>query len=75
MQIQVYASGSFSMPYESQLDRACAEIDAARVAVSKAQEAYSKGGGIDSMNHANRRLADAHDAYRACAGLRVPDRR
>jgi hypothetical protein len=63
------------MPYDSELDRACAEIDAARVAVSKATLAYSKGGGVDGLDRANRRLADAHDAYRACSGLRIPDRR
>jgi hypothetical protein len=65
-----------TMPYESELSRACAEIDRARTEVAKAQEAYSQGGAsLRRVNEANRALADAHAIYRECSGLVVPDRR
>lgn len=40
-------------------DRLCQEVDAARRAVERATIAYSRGGSLDALNKANRRLADA----------------
>jgi cellobiose-specific phosphotransferase system component IIA len=63
------------MPYQSKQEQACAEIENARDAVAKARQAYSRGGSIDAVNEANRRLADAHHKRREIIGGRVPDRR
>jgi hypothetical protein len=62
------------MEYRSEADRYMQEIEAVRVAVAKAQEAYSKDG-VDGLNRAQRELADAHDRFRECSGNRVPDKR
>ena len=63
------------MAYQTELESCCAEIERARNEVAKAQEAYSSGGPLRAVNAANRRLADAHAAYRECSGGNVPDRR
>jgi len=52
------------MPYDSRTQDAAQEIKLAQAAVEKADQAYRKGGGVDALNAANRRLADAHqDLY------------
>ena len=63
------------MTYRSELDGYTRAIEEARVAVAKAQQAYSRGGSVEAVNKANRRLADAHAEWRECAELRVPDKR
>ena len=63
------------MTYKSYLDDYTIAIEKARQAVEAAQLAYSKGGGPDRLNAANRQLADAHDRYRECQGGRVRDTR
>jgi hypothetical protein len=63
------------MPYQSNLERCCAEIERAQTDVARAQEAYSSGGSLRKLNEANQALADAHAQYRECSGGRVPDRR
>jgi len=64
------------MPHETELERACREIDAARTELATAMEKHSSGGAsLRVVNAANRRLADAHASYRECSGLVVPDRR
>jgi hypothetical protein len=50
------------------LERCCAEIDKAREAVRKAEIAHSKGGSVDAVVKANRRLVDAQSDYYDCAG-------
>jgi hypothetical protein len=61
--------------YKSYLDDYAIAIEKAREKVAAAQEEYSKGGPPDRLNKAQRELADAHERYRECYGLRVPDRR
>lgn len=63
------------MPYEYKHERADREIEAARTAVAKAQQAYSRGGSVDTVNRAVKRLADAHCKRREVTGGRVPDDR
>jgi hypothetical protein len=71
----IFVKWTTIMPYQSDLERCCEEIDAARRAVAKAQEQRQRGGSVDAENVANRRLADAHAAYRECSGGNIPDRR
>ena len=59
------------MPYDISLKRCADEIDRARTEVGDAMEAYSQGGSLRAVNEANKRLADAHLAYRDCSGLRI----
>jgi hypothetical protein len=54
---------------------ACIEIDKAQRAVEAAQEKYSKGGGVDALNAANRRLADANADWREVQDGRPHDPR
>jgi hypothetical protein len=61
--------------YKSYLDKYQVNIEQAREKVAEAQQAYSRGGSLTALNKAHRALADAHDEYRECYGLRVPDRR
>jgi hypothetical protein len=61
--------------YKSYLDRYCENIEAAREKVEQAQHAYSRGGSLAALNKAHRELADCHDEYRSCYGLRVHDTR
>jgi len=57
------------MPYNSRAQDAAQEIKLAQAAVEKADQAFRKGGSIDALNAANRRLADAHqDLYAANSG-------
>ena len=47
-----------------------AQIKEAKADVVKATQAYRKGGSLDAVNKANRKLADAtDDLYCAAAGL------
>jgi hypothetical protein len=59
----------------SNLVRYAREIEAARDVVAEAQLARGRGGSIEAVNRANRKLADAHDAYRECSAGRVHDPR
>jgi hypothetical protein len=61
--------------FETDLERCCSEIEAARAAVENAQIAYGNGKGVDALNRASRRLADAHSDYRMCSGGNVPTHR
>ena len=56
----------------SNLEKCAQEIQAAQLAGAKAQAAYSKGGSVDAVNRADRRLADAHAAYREVSGGNAP---
>jgi hypothetical protein len=58
-----------------QIDKACQEIDDARKAVADATAAYRKGGSLDAVNRADRRLANANDRWREVVGGVVPDDR
>lgn len=52
----------------------CAErIKQAQADVAKADRAYRRGGGVDALNAANRRLADAHNDLYVADGGTVPD--
>lgn len=63
------------MTYKSYLDDYTIDIEKARQAVERAQNNHSKGGSLDAVNRANRRLADAHFRYRECQGGNVHDDR
>jgi len=52
--------------------KAARKIIDAEAAVAQAQQ---RGGSVDEINRANRKLADAHSYYRECSGGRVPDTR
>ncbi len=58
-----------------QFQESCEEIDAAKRAVAQAMRAHSKGGSLDAVNAANRRLADAYAKDREVWGGNVPDTR
>jgi hypothetical protein len=51
---------------------ACEKIEAAKSDVAKAQRNYEKGGPVDPVNKANRRLADAEDAMYEIVSGRIP---
>jgi hypothetical protein len=52
-----------------------AEIIAAQKAIERADAAYRKGGSLDALNRANRKLADCHQRlYEINAGS-IPDDR
>lgn len=57
------------------LDRAYDAVHDARDAVEKARLAYSKGGGTQALNAAEKRLANAHFRVREISGNRVRDTR
>lgn len=57
----------------SNLEKAAAEIQGAQLAAAKAQLAYQRGGRADVVNKADRRLADAHAAYRAVSNGNAPE--
>jgi hypothetical protein len=59
----------------SDLVKYAQDIEAGRRAVAEAQLAYRRGGSIEAVNRANRKLADAHDVYRECSAGRVHDPR
>jgi len=57
------------------LVRCAQDVEAARQQVADATLAYHRGGSLDAVNAANRKLADAHAVYREVSGGRIPDRR
>lgn len=61
------------LPMETELGRYAKAIADAREDVKKASVAYSKGGSVKAINEANAALADAHQAYYACAGGQIPE--
>jgi hypothetical protein len=63
------------MAYRSRLEQACQEINDAEEAVAKANLAYQRGGSLDAVVKADRRLADAHARNYEVASGRVPDDR
>ena len=64
------------MSYRSLYDEYAVDIEKARVAVRDAMNDYSKGRcGVDKVNKANAKLADANFRYNECQGDRVPDTR
>jgi hypothetical protein len=56
-------------------DRAMAKIKEARAAVDSADASYRRGGSLNALNNANRKLADAHQYLYECDGGVVHDRR
>jgi len=61
--------------YTSRAEDAAEKIKQAEIAVEKADAAYRKGGSLDALNAANRRLADAHDDLSVVTGGTMPDPR
>jgi hypothetical protein len=61
--------------YRGYLDKYQIAIEDARQQVERAAQEYSRGGSLQNLNRANRELADCHDRYRECYGLRVGDKR
>ena len=57
------------------LEKYAREIISAEERVDAADAAYRKGGSLESLNRANRALADAHAAYNECSNGRVKDTR
>ena len=63
------------MAHQFRTTEVYAAIDEAQRAVASATEKYSRGGSIDGVNKANRRLADAHQAAQGVAsGLTCDDK-
>jgi hypothetical protein len=61
--------------FTSRAQDCAAQIKAAQDEVEKATWDYRRGGSVDAVNKANRKLADAHDAlYTADSGM-CEDRR
>jgi hypothetical protein len=61
--------------YTSQAQDAAERIKQATIAVEAADAAYRKGGGLDALNKANAKLADAHsDLYVADGGTMLDHR-
>jgi hypothetical protein len=57
----------------SNLEKRAAEIQRAQADVARTRLAYSKGdANVDAVNNASQKLADAHDAYQAVSGGRIP---
>jgi hypothetical protein len=63
------------MAYETRLQKACAVVEAAQEAASRAQVAYRKGASCDAVTRADRRLADAWSSWREVSGGVIPDDR
>lgn len=63
------------MLWWTDLDQAYDDVHSARAAVDKAYGEYSRGKGVDGLNKANTRLADAHSRLREITGGRVRDTR
>jgi len=59
----------------SYADQFALAISEAQAAVAKATLAHSKGGSLDAVNNANRKLADAHCRWREWDGGNIPDDR
>jgi hypothetical protein len=57
------------------LEKYASEIISAEARVDAADAAYRRGGSLESLNRANRALADAHASWRECSGGNVKDRR
>jgi len=58
--------------YGNKFARAVFEAEAT---VAKATAAYHKGGSLDAVNNANRKLAGAHFRYIEWTGGNIPDDR
>ena len=58
-------------------EKYAAAIIQAEERVAAADENYREGArdGLDQLNRANRKLADAWSAYNQCSGGRIPDKR
>ena len=52
-----------------------AQIKQAQGDVAQADAAYRKGGSLDALNRANRKLADAHNDLYTANGGTIPDDR
>jgi hypothetical protein len=61
--------------FTSQAQDAAAKIKAAQAEVARADRAYRRGGSVDDLNAANRRLAACHNALYEADGGVVPDTR
>jgi hypothetical protein len=61
--------------YNSAAQDCAANIKAASADVAKADAAYRKGGSLDALNAANRKLADAHQDLYVADGGTIPDSR
>ena len=59
------------MTHKSELQKICEEIDDAKDDVVAAH----RSGKVNTINRADRRLADLHYQYRECRGGNVPDDR
>jgi hypothetical protein len=64
------------MTYYTSRAQDCAEkIKQAQIDVGNADAAYRKGGSLDALNAANRKLAAAHNDLYVADGGTVPDKR
>jgi hypothetical protein len=64
------------MVYKTEGDKYAEDIEAARVRVGKAMQAYNRGTvTLNDVNRANDALSEAHRRWRECADGRVPDDR
>ena len=64
------------MTYYTSRAQDCAEkIKQAQIDVGNADAAYRKGGSLDALNAANRKLAAAHNDLYVADGGTVPDHR
>jgi hypothetical protein len=61
--------------FTSRAQDAAQKIKEAQIAVENADHAYRKGGSLDTLNKANRTLADAHQYLYECDGGVVHDKR
>jgi hypothetical protein len=61
--------------FTSRAQDAAAAIKQASIEVEKADAAYRKGGSLDNLNKANRRLAAAHNDLYVADGGTMPDDR
>lgn len=64
------------MPSYTSRAQDCAErIKTAQADVARADLSYRRGGSLDALNAANRRLADAHQDLYCADGGTIPDDR
>jgi hypothetical protein len=67
--------GVEAVAYQTRTTEAWAAVDQAQQAVKDATEKYSRGGSLDAVNKANRKLANCHAAAdRVSGGLALDDR-
>jgi hypothetical protein len=57
------------------LEKYAKQITSAEERADAADRAYRKGGSLESLNRANRALADAWASWRECSGGNVKDDR